>query len=110
MRDRDVGARAADDEGGTHGYFYIQLPSPSTVRIEIVSNLNAMAEAPSNAPPQTWPWVSTGQYVFVQGRYYYDNAKRQGIDWTEDDSSNSWPHVGYVAVCDSTGTTCQKYW
>jgi hypothetical protein len=100
----------ATTSSGTHGYFYIQMPPPSNYQIEIVSNLTAMAEAPSNNPPQTWPWVSVGQYVYVQGRYYYDNSASQGVDWTEDDSSNSWPHIGYVGVCDSTGTTCYKYW
>src|ERR1700722_12997457 len=56
---------------GLHGYFYVAL---STGRqIEIVSNLDAMAEAPSGAPPAQWPWVAAGDYVYVQGRYYYDS-------------------------------------
>ena len=93
---------------GNHGYFYVQIPNGGT--IEIVSNLDAMAQAPSNNPPSTWPWVSVGNYVYVQGRYYYDNASSQGIDWTEDDTSSSWPTVGYVAVCDASGNNCLKYW
>jgi hypothetical protein len=93
---------------GTHGYFSIELPTG--YQIEIVSNLNAMAEAPTDDPPSTWPWIAVGQYAYVQGRYYYDSASSQGVDWTEDDTSSSWDHVGYVAVCDATGTTCNKYW
>ncbi len=92
---------------GNHGYFYLQMPDGST--IEIVSNLDAMAQAPSNDPPSTWPWVAVGQYVYVQGRYYYDNSSSQGIDWTEDDTG-SWPYVGWVYVCDTSGNNCQKYW
>jgi hypothetical protein len=93
---------------GNHGYFYVQMPSG--YQIEIVSNLDAMAQAPTNKPPSTWPWVSVGQYTYVQGRYYYDSASSQGIDWTEDDSSSSWPHVGWVVVCNSSGASCNKYW
>ncbi|NNM92002.1 MAG: DUF3465 domain-containing protein [Candidatus Eremiobacteraeota bacterium] len=91
---------------GNHGYFYVQIPNGGT--IEIVSNLDAMAQAPSNNPP-SWPWVATGNYVYVQGRYYYDNSSSQGIDWTEDDTG-SWPYIGYVAVCNSSANTCVKYW
>ena len=91
---------------GNHGYFYVQIPNGGT--IEIVSNLDAMAQAPSNNPP-SWPWVATGNYVYVQGRYYYDNSSSQGIDWTEDDTG-SWPYIGYVAVCDSSANNCVKYW
>ncbi|HVA27228.1 MAG TPA: hypothetical protein VNF68_03560 [Candidatus Baltobacteraceae bacterium] len=92
---------------GLHGYFYVKMPSG--YNIEIVSNLDAMAQASTDQPPSTWPWVSVGQYVYVQGRYYYDNASSQGIDWTEDDTG-SWPYVGWVSVCDSNGNNCQKYW
>ena len=93
---------------GTHGYFSIEMPSG--YKIEIVSNLDAMAEASTDKPPSVWPWVAVGQYAYVQGRYYYDSSSSQGVDWTEDDTSGSWEHVGYVAVCDSAGTTCSKYW
>jgi cell division septation protein DedD len=93
---------------GNHGYFYVELPSG--YQIEIVSNLDAMAQASTDQPPATWPWVAVNQYVYVQGRYYYDSSSSQGIDWTEDDTSSSWSHLGYVAVCTDSGTNCQKYW
>lgn len=96
---------------GTHGYFYVSIPgSASPGTIEIVSNLDAMAEASTDQPPSTWPWVAVGDYVYVQGRYYYDNSSSQGIDWTEDDTDSSWSHVGWVYVCNSSGADCQKYW
>jgi hypothetical protein len=96
---------------GTHGYFYVQIPNGGT--IEIVSNLDAMAEASTDQPPSTWPWVAVGNYVYVQGRYYYDSSSSQGIDWTEDDTSSSWSHDGYVVVCPSGTAACtggSKYW
>ena len=97
---------------GTHGYFYVQIPNGGT--IEIVSNLDdAMAEASTDRPPSTWPWVAVGNYAYVQGRYYYYNETSQGIDWTEDDTSGSWPHVGFVVVCASGQASCaggNKYW
>ncbi len=83
---------AKKTSSGNHGYFYVQMPSG--YQIEIVSNLDAMAEASTDQPPSTWPWVAVGDYVYVQGRYYYDSASSQGVDWTEDDTSGSWPHVG----------------
>jgi hypothetical protein len=96
---------------GTHGYFYVSIPgSASPGTIEIVSNLTAMAEASTDDPPSTWPWVAVGDYVYVQGRYYYDDASSQGIDWTEDDTDSDWEHTGYVVVCNSSGTGCNKYW
>jgi Carbohydrate binding domain len=99
---------AKTTSSGRHGYFYVAMPSG--YQIEIVSNLDAMAQAPTNQPPSTWPWVAVGNYVFVQGRYYYDNSSSQGIDWTEDDTSSSWQHVGWVVVCDNSGNNCNKYW
>jgi hypothetical protein len=93
---------------GTHGYFYVQMPSG--YQIEIVSNLDAMAEASTDQPPSTWPWVAVGDYVYVQGRYYYDSSSSQGVDWTEDDTDSSWEHTGYVAVCNASGAACSKYW
>ena len=93
---------------GRHGYFYVQMPGG--YNIEIVSNLDAMAQASTNRPPTTWPWVAVGNYVYVQGRYYYDNASSQGIDWTEDDTSSSWQHTGDVVVCNSAGAACNFYW
>ncbi len=98
----------SDTTSGHHGYFYVALPSG--YQIEIVANLDAMADASTDQPPSTWPWVSVKQYVYVQGRYYYDSSSSQGIDWTEDDTSRSWNHVGYVAVCSTSGANCQKYW
>ena len=95
---------------GTHGYFYVSIPGSSPGTIEIVSNLNAMAEASTDDPPSTWPWVAVGDYVYVQGRYYYDSSSSQGIDWTEDDTDSNWEHVGWVVVCNSSGTNCSKYW
>jgi len=101
---------AKTTSSGRHGYFYVSIPgSASPGTIEIVSNLDAMAEAPTGDPPSTWPWVSAGQYVYVQGRYYYDSSSSQGIDWTEDDTG-SWPYVGWVVVCNSSGGSCSKYW
>ena len=92
---------------GLHGYFYVQMPGG--YNIEIVSNLDAMAQAPTNDPPSTWPWVAVGNYVYVQGRYYYDSNGTQGIDWTEDDTG-SWPYTGDVVVCDNSGNNCNFYW
>jgi hypothetical protein len=96
-----------DTSSGHHGYFYVAMPNGYD--IEIVSNLDAMAEAPTDDPPSTWPWVAVGDYVYVQGRYYYDSSSSQGVDWTEDDTG-SWPYVGWVAVCTSSGANCSKYW
>ena len=91
---------------GVHGYFEVDLGG---FVIEVLANLDAMAEAPANQPP-AWPWVAPGRYVYVQGRYFYDAPDRQGIDWTEDDTGRRWPHVGYVAVCDAARGHCTKYW
>jgi hypothetical protein len=98
----------ATTSSGTHGYFYVAMPSG--YQIEIVSNLDAMAEASTDDPPATWPWVAVGNYVYVQGRYYYDDSSSQGVDWTEDDTDSSWSYTGYVAVCNSAGANCSKYW
>lgn len=74
---------------GTHGYFYLKIGSGVSIRI--VSNLDEM-----HTPP--WPWVKKGDYVEVAGRYYYDNPRRQGIDWTHQGTSRKWPYAGYVIV------------
>lgn len=107
---RVTSVRAArSSRSGRHGYFYLAIPGSSSPRgIEVVANLDAMARARSGDPP-AWPWVAPGEYVYVQGRYYYDSSRRQGIDWTEDDTSNSWPHAGYVAVCNASGGNCTLY-
>jgi hypothetical protein len=75
---------------GHHGYYYVQMPSG--YQIEIICNLDAMT-----TDPAVWPWVKVGDYSYVQGRYYYDNASSQGIDWTENDTG-SWPTPGYVVI------------
>jgi hypothetical protein len=93
---------------GRHGDYFVQLPSG--FQIKIFSNLDAMAQASTDKPPTTWPWVAVGDFVYVEGRYFFDNSSSQGIDWTEDDTSASWTHTGYVAVCNSAGAACQKYW
>jgi hypothetical protein len=74
---------------GLHGYYKIQVAPGDT--IEIVSDLGEM-DAPE------WPWVKVGDYSYVQGRYYYDSAASQGIDWTHHGTSHSWPTSGYVVV------------
>lgn len=81
---------------GNHGYYYIRMPGG--YNIEIVCNLDAMGSNGTSKPPTTWPWVKVGDYSYVQGRYYYDNANSQGVDWTEHDQSQSWPHYGYAVV------------
>ena len=75
---------------GPHGYFYVQVDAAGDT-IEIVSNLNEM-----NAP--AWPWVSVGDYAYVQGRQYYDSNGTAGIDWTHHGTSSSWPTAGYVVI------------
>lgn len=97
-----------DTSSGHHGDYFVQLPSG--VKIEILSNLDAMAEASTDTPPATWPWVAVGDFVYVQGRYFFDSSSSQGIDWTEDDTDSNWEHVGFVAVCNSAGANCLKYW
>lgn len=80
---------ARQTRSGLHGYFYLNVGSGISIRI--VNNLDEM-----NAP--RWPWVKKGDYVEVVGRYYYDNPRRQGIDWTHKGTSRKWPHAGYVIV------------
>jgi hypothetical protein len=99
---------AKSTSSGNHGYFLVALPSG--YQIEIISNLDAMAAAPTSQPPSTWPWVAAGDYVYIEGRYYYDSSSSQGVDWTEDDTDRSWSHPGYVAVCTPSGANCTKYW
>ena len=78
-----------DTRSGHHGYFDLHVAPGQT--IEIVSDLDQM-----NAP--AWPWVKVGDDAYVQGRYYYDSASSQGIDWTHHGTSNAWPHAGYVVI------------
>jgi hypothetical protein len=97
-----------DTSSGHHGDYFVELPSG--VKIEILSNLDAMAEASTDKPPSTWPWVAVGDFVYVQGRYFFDNSSSQGVDWTEDDTDSNWEHIGFVAVCNASGANCSKYW
>ena len=78
-----------DTRSGLHGYFDVQVAPGAT--IEIVCDLGEM-DAPA------WPWVKTGDYSYVQGRYYYDSTGSQGIDWTHHGTSRSWSSPGYVVV------------
>jgi hypothetical protein len=80
---------ARDTRSGLHGYYDLQVAPGQT--IEIVCDLGEM-----DAP--TWPWVKVGDYSSVQGRYYYDSASSQGIDWTHHGTSRSWGTPGYVVV------------
>lgn len=82
--------RSKTTRSGLHGYFYLTLAGGGG-QIEIVSDLDEM-QAPA------WPWVKTGDTVQVTGRYYYDSASRQGIDWTHHGSSRKWPFPGSVSV------------
>lgn len=74
---------------GRHGYFLLQVAPGQVIRI--VSDLDRM-----NAP--AWPWVAEGDQVTVRGRYYFDNPRRQGIDWTHHGTGRNWPTAGYVVV------------
>ena len=78
-----------DTRSGLHGYYDLQVAPNDT--IEIVCDLGEM-DAPA------WPWVKAGEYSYVQGRYYYDSASSQGIDWTHHGTSRSWSTPGYVVV------------
>jgi hypothetical protein len=78
-----------DTRSGVHGYYDLQV-APGTM-IEIVCDLGEM-DAPA------WPWVKTGDYSYVQGRYYYDSTGSQGIDWTHHGTGRSWSSPGYVVV------------
>lgn len=74
---------------GLHGYFLMSVGEGGPIRI--VSNLEEM-----NAP--AWPWVQPGDSVEVQGRYYYDSPRYQGIDWTHHGTARYWPWPGFVTV------------
>ncbi len=81
--------RSRTTYSGLHGYYDLQVAAGDV--IEIVCDLGQM-DAPA------WPWVKAGDYSYVQGRYYYDDASSQGIDWTHHGTSGSWPTSGYVVV------------
>jgi len=74
---------------GLHGYYDVQVAAGVT--IEIVCDLGDM-DAPA------WPWVKSGDYSYVQGRYYYDSSSSQGIDWTHHGTSRSWSTPGFVVI------------
>lgn len=81
--------RSRRTRSGIHGYFVLQIAPGNTIRI--VSDLDRM-----NAP--SWPWVRTGDQVEVTGRYYFDSARSQGIDWTHHGTGRHWSSPGYVVV------------
>lgn len=81
--------RARHTHSGVHGYFIMQLAPGQAIRI--VSDLDRM-----NAP--AWPWVKPGDQVEVVGRYYFDSARSQGIDWTHHGTGRHWATPGYVIV------------
>ncbi|CUW47662.1 DUF3465 domain-containing protein [Novacetimonas hansenii] len=82
-------SRARRTRSGWHGYFYVDVGSGISIRI--VSDLDRM-DAPQ------WPWVAKGDDVDVVGRYYFDNMRSQGIDWTHHGTGRNWPIAGYVTV------------
>lgn len=82
-------SRARRTRSGWHGYFYVDVGSDISIRI--VSDLDQM-----NAPQ--WPWVAKGDQVDVVGRYYFDNLRSQGIDWTHHGTGRNWRIPGYVIV------------
>ena len=84
-----VTSRARHSRSGMHGYFYVDVGQG--VQIRIVSDLDRM-----NAPD--WPWVRNGDQVDVLGRYYFDSARSQGIDWTHHGTGRHWHMAGYVVV------------
>ena len=92
---------AKTTSSGRHGYYYVQMPNG--YNIEIVSNLDVMGIT-------NWPIVSVGQYSYVQGRMYYDNASSQGIDWTHRGATTGLPNGGYDVICDANGVSnCTLY-
>ncbi|MBB2167392.1 DUF3465 domain-containing protein [Gluconacetobacter aggeris] len=82
-------SRQRRTRSGWHGYFYVDVGQGVSIRI--VSDLDRMA-APA------WPWVAKEDAVDVVGRYYYDNPRSQGIDWTHHGTGRTWGMPGYVAV------------
>ncbi|MBS1087370.1 DUF3465 domain-containing protein [Gluconobacter wancherniae] len=81
--------RARRTRSGVHGYFYLNVGQGVSIRI--VSNLDEM-----NAPQ--WPWVKKGDQVEVQGRYYFDSPRQQGVDWTHRGTGRKWQWPGYIVV------------
>lgn len=84
-----VTQRSRRTRSGVHGYFIMQVAPGRQIRI--VSDLDRM-QAPD------WPWVRPGDPVEVVGRYYFDSARSQGIDWTHHGTGRHWASPGYVQV------------
>lgn len=84
-----VAPEAKRTRSGWHGYFYVDVGNGVSIRI--VSDLDEM-----NAPQ--WPWVRKGDQADVEGRYYYDSPRRQGIDWTHHGTGRKWEWPGFVTV------------
>ncbi|GBR09062.1 DUF3465 domain-containing protein [Asaia siamensis] len=84
-----VTQRSRRTRSGVHGYFVMQVAPGRQIRI--VSDLDRM-QAPD------WPWVRPGDPVEVVGRYYFDSARSQGIDWTHHGTGRHWASPGYVQV------------
>jgi hypothetical protein len=73
---------------GLHKYFYVRVDAAGDT-IEIVTNIDETGDFA----------VNVGDDATVHGRYYYDNASSQGIDWTHhNDPGASWPYPGYVQI------------
>lgn len=84
-----VTRRSRRTRSGVHGYFMMQVADGHLIRI--VSDLDRM-QAPQ------WAWVKPGDKVEVVGRYYFDSARSQGIDWTHHGTGRHWASPGYVEV------------
>ncbi|WP_245825216.1 hypothetical protein [Neoasaia chiangmaiensis] len=84
-----VAPMARRTRSGLHSFFYVDVGQGVSIRI--VSDLDRM-----NAP--AWPWVRKGDEVDIIGRYYYDNLRRQGIDWTHHGVGRHWDTPGNVIV------------
>jgi len=82
-------SRQRKTRSGLHGYFMVDIGQNQRVRI--VSDLAEM-DAPA------WPWVHKGDKAEIVGRYYYDNRRSQGIDWTHHGTGREWSIPGYVIV------------
>lgn len=84
-----VTKRPRRTHSGVHGYFVVEIAPGRTIRI--VSDLDRMS-----AP--LWPWVQRGDHVDIVGRYYFDSARSQGIDWTHHGTGRHWSVPGSVTV------------
>ncbi|QCE35768.1 DUF3465 domain-containing protein [Acetobacteraceae bacterium] len=80
--------RAKKTRSGLHFYFLLNVAPHQDIRI--VVNLDELQGH--------HPYIRVGDKVEVQGRYYYDNPRSQGIDWTHHGKSQKWPWEGFVTV------------